>query len=58
MEDFIFIEIIGFYIVMQTLNLSNAGHCPFWIVHFEGKKVVVFKQKLKILLSNNYALLQ
>ena len=39
MEDFIFAEIISFYIVLQTLNPSKAG--PLGIVHFKGKKCVV-----------------
>jgi len=35
MEDFIFIEIISFYIVLQTLNPSKAG--PPGIVHFKKR---------------------
>jgi len=39
MEDFIVIEIISFYIVLQTLNLFKAGSPE--IVHFKGEKVAV-----------------
>jgi len=43
MEDFIFIKVISFYIVLQTLNVpSKAG--PPRIVHFKGEKVVVFNK--------------
>jgi len=39
MEDFIVMEIISFYIVLQTLNLFKAGSPE--IVHFKGEKVAV-----------------
>jgi len=42
-EDFIVIEIISFYIVLQTLNLFKTG--PPGIVHFKGEKVPVKKIK-------------
>jgi len=43
MEDFIFIKVISFYIVLQTLNVpSKAG--PPRIVHLKGEKVVVFNK--------------
>jgi len=37
MEDFIFIEIISFYIVLQTLNVPSKAEPPR-IVNFKGKK--------------------
>jgi len=43
MDDFIFIEIISFYIVLQTLNVSSKTGPPR-IVNFKNKKVVVFNK--------------
>jgi len=45
-EDFIFIKIISFYIVLQTLNVTSKAGAPR-IVHFKGEKVVVFNKQIE-----------
>ena len=40
LEDFIFIEIFSFYIILHTLNLSEAG--PLGIVIFKSEKCTCF----------------